>query len=257
MKLTRRRRRRPPRRAGGPRDRRRRTRPCTPSAAQVETSPGTFAPQTRYVVANHGFTYVLRESNGDLGGGVFDYKAIPTALRAGKDWAWLVANGTTGAQAHAQCELPALETEAAIRSWQGDDPFYGYVPFQKGSAGLEDDPATWIPVVEEPHRHRPRHRGRPAGGVRGAGRDVRAGRRDAVEQRGVQLRPDRAHRRAARGGGRVGHGGARRAAGAARRRQGRDRPAGRRERRAAARRAAERDGSPPRRVDAGGASASR
>ncbi len=119
--------------------------------AQVESpaGSGTFLSQRRYVVANHGFTYVLRESNGDTTDGVFDYKSIPAARRAGKDWAWLLANGTTGAQAHAQCELPVLETETAIRAWQEADAFYGYVPFQKGSAGLEDDPATWIPVVKD------------------------------------------------------------------------------------------------------------
>ena len=52
----------------------------TPADRAEETAPAVFVPQTRYVVANHGFTYVLRETNGDLDGGVFDYKAIPGPL---------------------------------------------------------------------------------------------------------------------------------------------------------------------------------
>ena len=40
-----------------------------------------------------------------------------------------------------------METEAAIYAWQDRDAFYGYVPFQSGPAGLEDDPARWIAVV--------------------------------------------------------------------------------------------------------------
>ena len=124
------------------------------SAAQVvedESTPAVLTPQTRYVVANHGFTYVLRESNAGTDGdhrGVFDYKSLPGAYRATlADWDALRAAGATDAQAHATCRVPALESEAAIRAWQGEDPFYAYVPFQRASAGLEDDPATWIPVV--------------------------------------------------------------------------------------------------------------
>ena len=113
-----------------------------------ETQPTVLVPQTRYVVANHGFTYVLRESNGRTSGGVFDYKSIPGPYRATLTWDELVAAGTHGAQAHATCDVTALTSEAAIKAWQGDDPFYAYVPFQKESAGLEDDPATWIPEVE-------------------------------------------------------------------------------------------------------------
>ena len=126
------------------------------SQAQVvedETQPTVLTPQTRYVVANHGFTYVLRESNGDFDGsnrGVFDYKSLPGAYRATlATWDDLRNAGATNAQAHATCRVPQLETEAAIKSWQGTDPFYAYVPFQQTSAGLEDDPATWIPKVKE------------------------------------------------------------------------------------------------------------
>lgn len=113
-----------------------------------ESQPTVLVPQTRYVVANHGFTFVLRESNGRTTGGVFDYKSIPGPYRATLSWDELVAAGTRGAQAHATCDVAALDSEAAIRSWQGEDPFYAYVPFQGASAGLEDDPATWIPEVK-------------------------------------------------------------------------------------------------------------
>ena len=113
-----------------------------------ESQPTVLEPQTRYVVANHGFTFVLRETNGRDAGGVFDYKSIPGPYRATLTWDELVEAGTRGAQAHATCEVASLTSEAAIRAWQDEDPFYAYVPFQKASAGLEDDPATWIPVVK-------------------------------------------------------------------------------------------------------------
>jgi len=122
--------------------------------ADNPSDPTDLTAQTRYVVANHGFTYVLREDNEEgLDGdhrGVFDYKVLPSAYRATlTDWDDLRNAGATDAQAHATCRVPQLETEAAVRSWQGTDPFYAYVPFQKGSAGLEDDPATWIPKVKD------------------------------------------------------------------------------------------------------------
>ena len=113
-----------------------------------ETQPTVLVPQTRYVVANHGFTYVLRETNDRETGGMLDYKRIPGPYRATLTWDQLVAAGTRGAQAHATCEVASLASEQAIKAWQEGDPFYAYVPFQKGSAGLEDDPATWIPVVK-------------------------------------------------------------------------------------------------------------
>lgn len=105
--------------------------------------------QTRYVVSNHGFTTVLRETNGLTDArGVVGYNLIPGDWRAGKDFATIMATGGTGAQAHATCLTPKLETEEAIRSWQEGDPFYNYVPFQATSAGLEDDPATWLPTLQ-------------------------------------------------------------------------------------------------------------
>jgi hypothetical protein len=119
--------------------------------------PPTFDMQTRYTVTNHGYTTVLRETNGvSAPSGVVSYALLPSAYRAtlapGKA-SWLTAGGT-GAQAHATCGgVPALADTANILAWQaGDsgegDPFYNYIPFQKTGAGLDDDPADWVDDVQ-------------------------------------------------------------------------------------------------------------
>jgi hypothetical protein len=112
--------------------------------------PDSLVDQTRHVVTNHGFTYVLRETNG-LGApkGVITFSRLPGAYRNTVPFSTWQTEGGTGAQPHATCLLAALETEHAIKAWQDKDPFYNYVPFQTGSAGLEDDPARWIPVVKD------------------------------------------------------------------------------------------------------------
>ena len=111
--------------------------------------PNSLVPQTRHVVTNHGFTFVLRETNG-LGApkGVITFSRLPGAYRATKDFDVWQAEGGTGAQPHTTCQVAALEEDDAIKAWQDEDPFYNYVPFQKASAGLQDDPARWIPVVQ-------------------------------------------------------------------------------------------------------------
>jgi hypothetical protein len=109
--------------------------------------PTDLTDQTQYAITNHGFTFVLREDNGATTRGMINYKALPSAYRATLTRAQILAEGDTGAQPHATCRLAALETEAAIYAWQDRDAFYGYVPFQSGPAGLEDDPASWIAVV--------------------------------------------------------------------------------------------------------------
>ena len=59
-----------------------------------------------------------------------------------------MAAGGTGAQPHATCVgAAALESEAAIKSWQDADAFYNYVPFQTEAAGLEDTPSRWLPTL--------------------------------------------------------------------------------------------------------------
>lgn len=125
--------------------------PVPPTQAGLDT-------QVRYVVTNHGFTMVLRESNGLADHGMLNYGAVPSAYRNQPGYepgpagtrTRLLAEADTGVQPHATCQgVPALADEAAILAWQGADPFYGYVPFQTEAAGLEDDPAKWIAVVRD------------------------------------------------------------------------------------------------------------
>lgn len=113
--------------------------------------------QTRYVVSNHGNTYVLREENGLTDRGIMDYKKAPGAWREQPSvtTAELFARADTGGQPHATCTgVTELESESAITGWQEvsdagkPEPFYRYVPFQKVSAGLDDDPAHWIEYVK-------------------------------------------------------------------------------------------------------------
>jgi hypothetical protein len=105
--------------------------------------------QKQYLVTNHGFTFALKESNGATDQGMINYKALPKAYRDTLTKTELLAQGSTGAQPHATCRGVAALDEASVLAWQGADPFYAYVPWQKGSAGLEDDPATWIAVVKD------------------------------------------------------------------------------------------------------------
>lgn len=114
--------------------------------ARLGAGPET---QTQYLVTNHGFTFALKESNGATDRGMINYKVLPKAYRDTLTKTQLLAEGDTGAQPHATCRGVAALDEAAILAWQGADPFYGYVPWQKGSAGLEDDPAAWIKVVQD------------------------------------------------------------------------------------------------------------
>jgi hypothetical protein len=118
-----------------------------------------LALETRYFVTNHGYSYVLKETNGitELSGadakkGMVAYNFAPSAWRSPqggtkKTFAEVMNQAGTAAQPHATClDAPGLESEAAIKSWQGD-PFYNYVPFQDTSAGLEDDPAKWMATL--------------------------------------------------------------------------------------------------------------
>jgi len=113
------------------------------------TTPVQLADQTQYVFSNNGFTAVFRESNGALGNGVVNYPVVPPAYRSqpGFTKTQLLAEADTGVQVHATCRAAAALTEARILEWQGPDPFYNYIPWQKDSAGFGDDPTAWIPVV--------------------------------------------------------------------------------------------------------------
>ncbi|MEA2223823.1 MAG: hypothetical protein QOH83_2199 [Solirubrobacteraceae bacterium] len=125
------------------------TAPATPyTVAQLLA---TCTTQTRYVFTNHGNTYLLRESNGKTSGGAISYAHRPAALAAASDFnvfALPPKGPATGAQPHATCDVAALNTPAVIRSWQGVDPFYAYVPFQRTAAGVDDNAATWLPLVQ-------------------------------------------------------------------------------------------------------------
>ncbi len=115
--------------------------------ARIGAGPET---QTQYVVTNHGFTFVLKESNNAAADhGMVNYKKLPRAYRETLSVTDMLAEGDTGAQPHATCRNAPGLGEAAVLAWQGDDPFYNYVPWQKGAAGLEDDPAAWIAVVKD------------------------------------------------------------------------------------------------------------
>jgi hypothetical protein len=109
--------------------------------------------QTRYVVSIDGFAVGFAEDNGVTGGGVLDYSALPSEYRAPMTAEDKRTYGPaqTDLQAHATCSgVAALSSGATILAWQssaGDDPYYDYVPWQKASAGLGDDPRAWIPVV--------------------------------------------------------------------------------------------------------------
>jgi hypothetical protein len=131
--------------------------------AVIDTNPaeGVFAPapQTRHMVTNHGNTVVLRETNGESADGVISYALVPGDHPARGTAAALdppPTGGDTGAQPHATCRpsagpqpVDALWTDDAIMSWQGEDPFYGYIPFQKARAKLDDTPISDDPEVAD------------------------------------------------------------------------------------------------------------
>lgn len=127
-----------------------------PSPAPSPVTWPSLLDQTRYVVSNHGYTYVLRESNGVTTNGTMDYKSLPGGYRSqpAVTTAEMITNGSTGAQPHATCTASVLNTIPAIEGWQESsgagkpEPFYAYVPFQKTDAGLGDDPAHWIDFVK-------------------------------------------------------------------------------------------------------------
>jgi hypothetical protein len=117
----------------------------TPTASWTQTD---LADQQQYLVSENGFTLALRETNGKLGHGVLSYDVLPSAYRALFAPARWIAESATDVQPHATCDAPALTADAVVLGWQGAEPHYGYIPFQATSAGLGDDPATWISKVK-------------------------------------------------------------------------------------------------------------
>lgn len=125
-----------------------------PSPAPSPITAGDLQTQRRYVFVNHGYAAVFRETNGVTTMGALNFARIPGAYRnqasktANFKEAWYLEAGT-GAQIHATCQgAPALSSYEAISSWQGADPFYGYIPFQKTTAGFDDNPADWVGTVK-------------------------------------------------------------------------------------------------------------
>ncbi|MDO8211067.1 hypothetical protein [Conexibacter sp. CPCC 206217] len=117
------------------------------------TGAGLIGTQTRYVVALDGYALGLVDDNGVAAGGVLDYSALPADYRAPMtpEQKLVYPAAQTGLQAHATCsDVASLERDDTILAWQGGsrgDPAYRYVPWQTTSAGLGDDPATWLSVV--------------------------------------------------------------------------------------------------------------
>ncbi|MGN6189674.1 MAG: hypothetical protein ACTHOE_12315 [Conexibacter sp.] len=127
--------------------------------ARLDTGGATFltdptgaslTTQARYVVSADGYAAAFAETNGVTGGGVIDYSVLPTDYRAPMSAADKLdyPAAQTDVQPHATCSgVAALSDRATILAWQGSDPAFDYVPWQKASAGLGDDPTRWIPVV--------------------------------------------------------------------------------------------------------------
>lgn len=117
----------------------------------TDPTGGPLPTQQQYTVNTDGYVLSFAETNGVTADGVVNYAVLPKDFRApatSEEKRTYVA-AQTGLQAHATCAgVPKLAESANILAWQGTDPYYNYVPFQKASAGLGDDPAKWIPVVK-------------------------------------------------------------------------------------------------------------
>jgi len=117
------------------------------------TGASLVSTQTQYVVSADGYAVSYQETNGVTSGGAIDYSQLPSDYRAPMAATDVLgyAPAQTGVQPHATCTgVAALADSASILAWQraaGSTPSYDYVPWQKASAGLGDDPTTWIPVV--------------------------------------------------------------------------------------------------------------
>jgi len=119
--------------------------------------------RTTYAVGNDGYAMAFTEgapaatpstlTNGaPAGRGLVNYRFLPGTWRGAanddnrKLWMTYVP-AKTDLQAHATCLGAAWDTPDNILAWQ-DDPFYNYIPWQKASVGIGDEPAKWIDVVK-------------------------------------------------------------------------------------------------------------
>ncbi len=109
--------------------------------------------QTRYTVSDAGYAVGFAETNGVTVDGVIDYSVLPAEYRAPMtaEEKRTYAPAETGVQPHATCSAVAvLARGETILAWQrnaANEPSYDYVPWQKTTAGLGDDPRTWLSVV--------------------------------------------------------------------------------------------------------------
>jgi hypothetical protein len=114
------------------------------------TGAALTSTQTQYTVNADGYAVGFSEDNGVTGGGVLDYKVLPSDYRApmSAEEKRTYGPAQTDVQAHATCSGVAELGGPTILAWQGSDPYYDYVPWQKASAGLGNDPGDWVPVVK-------------------------------------------------------------------------------------------------------------
>lgn len=113
----------------------------------------------RTAIANDGYAMTFVESNGLATNGWLNLRFMPGGYRrpaapgipmTQSQWVnWPLAQTTI--QSHATCQgVAALNTEANILAVQSNanDPFWNYVPWQKTSAQLGDEPEQWTGVVQ-------------------------------------------------------------------------------------------------------------
>lgn len=112
----------------------------------------TLPTQQYYVIAEHGYSPLLKETNGSDEGGMLNLKRLPGTYRAAATGAqWLsFAIAQTDVQAHPVCEgVAELQDPANIllANENPAEPFWNYVPFTKTSAGIADTPDQWADVL--------------------------------------------------------------------------------------------------------------
>lgn len=106
--------------------------------------------RTQYAVGNDGWALSFTEgNNAPANRGLVNYKFLPGTWRGTDKAAWLNhGDAQTNLQAHATCMGATWDTVANRLAYQ-DDPFFNYIPWQKTSAGIGDEPSEWIPLVKQ------------------------------------------------------------------------------------------------------------
>ncbi len=109
---------------------------------------------SRTTIPNDGYVMTFTESNGLATNGWLNLRFMPGPYRAPmEEEEWVTwPRAQTGIQSHATCQdAPGLNTVANILLVQSNetDPFWNYVPWQKTSSRLGDEPEQWIGVVDD------------------------------------------------------------------------------------------------------------